>query len=50
MTKSGGNVDFVFIVQNRKQWSILYNSKMSKIIKKTDGKTLFPTVFKCDKN
>lgn len=44
-----GNVDFVFIVQNRKQWSILYNSKMSKIIKKTDGKTLFPTVFKCDK-
>lgn len=44
------NVDFVFIVQNRKQWSILYNSKMSKIIKKTDGKTLFPTVFKCDKN
>ena len=45
-----GNVDFVFIVQNRKQWSILYNSKMSKIIKKTDGKTLFPTVFKCDKN
>lgn len=44
-----GNVDFVFVVQNRKQWSILYNSKMSKIIKKTDGKTLFPTVFKCDK-
>ncbi len=45
-----GNVDFVFVVQNRKQWSILYNSKMSKIIKKTDGQTRFPQVFKCDKS
>lgn len=44
-----GNVDFVFVVQNRKQWSILYNSKMSKIIKKTEGQTRFPQVFKCDK-
>lgn len=45
-----GNVDFVFVVQNRKQWSILYNSKMSKIIKKTEGQTRFPQVFKCDKS
>lgn len=45
-----GNVDFVFIVQNRKQWSILYNSKMSKIIKKTEGPTRFPQVFKCNKS
>ncbi len=45
-----GNVDFVFVVQNRKQWSILYNSKMSKIIKKTEGQTQFPQVFKCDKS
>ncbi|WP_314314053.1 hypothetical protein [Hoylesella marshii] len=43
------NVDFVFVVRNRKQWSILYNSKMSKIIKKTEGQTRFPQVFKCDK-
>ena len=44
------NVDFVFVVQNRKQWSILYNSKMSKIIKKTEGQTRFPQVFKCNKS
>lgn len=43
-------VDFVFVVQNRKQWSILYNSKMSKIIKKTEGQTRFPQVFKCNKS
>lgn len=44
-----GKVDFVFVVQNRKQWSILLNSKMSKIIKKTEGQTRFPKVFKCYK-
>ena len=45
-----GNVDFVFVVKNRKQWYILYNSKMSKIIKKTEGQTRFPQVFKCNKS
>lgn len=45
-----GNVDFVFVVQDRKKWSILYNSKMSKIIKKTEGQTRFPKVFKCAKS
>ena len=44
------NVDFVFVVQDRKKWSILYNSKMSKIIKKTEGQTRFPKVFKCAKS
>lgn len=43
------NVDFVFVVQNRKNWSILYNSKMSKIISNTEGKTSFPNVYKCAK-
>lgn len=44
-----GNVDFVFVVQNRKQWTILYNSKMAKLINKTEGQTRFPHVYKCDK-
>ena len=48
-TWNPANVDFIFVVQNRKKWSILYNKKLSAIIKKTEGQTRFPQVFKCYK-
>ncbi len=43
------DVDFIFVVKNRKKWSILYNKKLSKVIDKTEGQTRFPQVFKCNK-
>lgn len=43
------DVDFIFVVKNRKKWSILYNKKLSKVIDKTEGQTRFPQVFKCFK-
>lgn len=43
------DVDFVFVVRNRNKWSVLYNSKMAKLISKTEGQTRFPKIFRCDK-
>lgn len=44
------NVDFVFTVKKRKYWAILYNDKLSRHIKSTNGQTKFPQIFKCEKN
>ncbi|MDR2204707.1 MAG: hypothetical protein LBE36_00880 [Flavobacteriaceae bacterium] len=41
------NVDFIFRITNRNEWAIgIFKQEMSDLIKKIEGKTNFPTVYK----
>jgi len=41
------SVDFIFRITNRNEWSIgIFKQEMSDLIKKIEGKTNFPTIFK----
>jgi hypothetical protein len=45
------NVDFIFRVANRNQWAIgIFKQDMRNLVKKIEGKTNFPTVYKLAKN
>jgi hypothetical protein len=45
------NVDFIFRIANRNQWAIgIFKQDMRDLIKKIEGKTSFPTVYKLTKN
>jgi len=45
------NVDFIFRVTNRNEWAIgIFKQEMSDLIKKIEGKTNFPTVYKLNKS
>jgi hypothetical protein len=45
------NVDFIFRITNRKEWAIgIFKQEMSDMIKKIEGETSFPTVYKLTKN
>ena len=45
------NVDFIFRITNRNEWAIgIFKQEMSDLIKKIEGKTNFPTVYKLNKN
>jgi hypothetical protein len=45
------NVDFIFRIANRNQWAIgIFKQDMRDLIKKIEGKTTFPTVYKLKKN
>jgi hypothetical protein len=44
------NVDFIFRITNRNEWAIgIFKQEMSDLIKKIEGKTSFPTVYKLSK-
>lgn len=44
------NVDFIFRIVDRKQWAIgIFKQEMKNLISKIEGKTDFPTLYKCDK-
>jgi len=44
------NVDFIFRISNRNEWAIgIFKQEMSDLIKKIEGKTDFPTVYKLSK-
>ena len=44
------NVDFIFRITNRNEWAIgIFKQEMSDLIKKIEGKTNFPTVYKLNK-
>ncbi|MDR1417539.1 MAG: hypothetical protein LBJ57_09025 [Prevotellaceae bacterium] len=44
------NVDFIFRIVNRNQWAIgIFKQEMRDLIKKIEGKTTFPTVYKLAK-
>ena len=44
------NVDFIFRITNRNEWAIgIFKQEMSDLIKKIEGKTNFPTVYKLGK-
>jgi len=44
------NVDFIFRISNRNEWAIgIFKQEMSDLIKKIEGKTNFPTVYKLNK-
>ncbi|MDR0681091.1 MAG: hypothetical protein LBG15_04470 [Dysgonamonadaceae bacterium] len=41
------NVDFIFRITNRNEWAIgIFKQDMRDLIKKIEGKTSFPTVYK----
>ena len=45
------NVDFIFRIVNRNQWAIgIFKQEMRDLIRKIEGKTNFPTVYKLAKN
>jgi len=45
------NVDFIFRITNRKEWAIgIFKQEISDLIKKIEGKTNFPTVYKLNKS
>jgi hypothetical protein len=45
------NVDFIFRITNRNEWAIgIFKQEMSDLIKKIEGKTNFPTVYKLSKD
>jgi hypothetical protein len=45
------NVDFIFRIANRNQWAIgIFKQEIRDLIKKIEGKTSFPTVYKLAKN
>jgi hypothetical protein len=45
------NVDFIFRITNRDEWAIgVFKQDMHDLIKKIEGKTTFPTVFKLAKD
>jgi hypothetical protein len=44
------NVDFIFRITNRNEWAIgIFKQEMSDLIKRIEGKTDFPTVYKLDR-
>ena len=44
------NVDFIFRITNRNEWAIgIFRQEMRDLIKKIEGKTNFPTVYKLNK-
>ncbi len=44
------NVDFIFRIVDRKQWAIgIFKQDLKYLISKIEGRTNFPTVYKCDK-
>jgi len=45
------NVDFIFRISNRNEWAIgIFKQEMSDLIKKIEGKTNFPKVYKLNKS